>query len=271
MDEEGSTGSQEDAVKLEEESKLIEEAIEKGMKRASVTSIQSCEDTVFQFTPVDRGRFQVSDQRRQAIKEQLIRLKSRKMDKDFYRWNKDFPDLCDFWGIKPYLGGDKQFPSTQEILCDTLADEDEEKYVNEVIPWICKDVFARVFLTLPDSKSMEILHLTEIFQLEISCSHVKYYLPGQLDTNKMMENIVTKRENIFSIHDQICQHYLKLTGTSMMTSWWHMRSIISVASSWSSSPYFLGSGDIRWAGAFGVNVLLRDVPPRLGLYFVEFV
>ena len=49
MDEEGSTGSQEDTVKLKEESKLMEEAIEVGVQKASDTSIQSNEETVFQF------------------------------------------------------------------------------------------------------------------------------------------------------------------------------------------------------------------------------
>ena len=65
-----------------------------------------------------------------------------------------------------------------EILCETLADGDEEKYVNDVVPWMHKDAFGRVFLTLPDSKTMEILHPTEYFRLEGSYSHVKYYLLG---------------------------------------------------------------------------------------------
>ena len=64
---------------------------------------------------------------------------------------------------------------------------------------------------------MEILHLAECFRLEGSCSHVKYCLLGQLENNKVLDSIVTRKENIFEIYDQICEHYLKLTGTSMMS------------------------------------------------------
>ena len=47
--DEGSTESQDDIVKLKEESELEEEAIQEGIKKASDTLFQSCEDTVFQF------------------------------------------------------------------------------------------------------------------------------------------------------------------------------------------------------------------------------
>ena len=80
-----------------------------------------------------------------------------------------------------------------------------------------KDAFGRFFLTLPDTKSMEMLHPAEFFQLEGSCTHVKYHLLGKLDNNKVLDSIVTRKENIFEICNQICEHYLKLTGTSMMT------------------------------------------------------
>ena len=58
---------------IETELELVEEAIQEGMKRASDTSVQSHEDTVFQFA--DRERFQVSEHRMQAVIEQIIRLK----------------------------------------------------------------------------------------------------------------------------------------------------------------------------------------------------
>ena len=115
------------------------------------------------------------------------------------------------------MSGEKQYLSTQEILCDTLADGSEEKYVNEVVSWLHKDAFGRVFLTLPDTKSMEILHPAEFSRLEGSCAHVKYYLLGLLDNNKALDSIVTRKENIFDMYDQIREHYLKLTGTSMMS------------------------------------------------------
>ena len=76
-----------------------------------------------------------------------------------------------------------------------------------------KDVFGRVFLTLLDTKSVEILHPAEFFRLEGSCVHVKYYLLGQLDNNKLS----TRKENIMEMYDQICEYFLKLTGTSMMS------------------------------------------------------
>ena len=79
---------------------------------------------------------------------------------DLYKWNKEFLELSECLGIKAYMNGEKQYPSSQEILCDTFADGNEEKYVSEVIPWLYKDAFGRVFLTLPDSKSMETLHLS---------------------------------------------------------------------------------------------------------------
>ena len=63
MDEEGSTGSQNDTVKLKQESELVEEAIQEGIKKASDTSVQSHEDTVFQSTPMDRGRFHANKHR----------------------------------------------------------------------------------------------------------------------------------------------------------------------------------------------------------------
>ena len=68
MDEEGSTGLQGDTVKLKQESKSIEEAIEVGIQKASDTSIQCHEETVFQFAPTERGGFQISEHRRQAVK-----------------------------------------------------------------------------------------------------------------------------------------------------------------------------------------------------------
>ena len=45
----------------------------------------------------------------------------------------------------PYL-------TTQEILCDKMATGDEEKYIKEIMPWIRRDAFNRVFLTSPDFK-----------------------------------------------------------------------------------------------------------------------
>ena len=69
MDEERSTGSQDDIVKLKDESKLVDEAIRVDIQKASDASVQSHEDTVLQFTPVDRGRFQNHEHRRQAVKE----------------------------------------------------------------------------------------------------------------------------------------------------------------------------------------------------------
>ena len=86
MDEEGSTGSQEDTVKLKEESKLMEEAIKEGIQKASEVSVQSHEDTVMQLTPTDRGRFYSHEYRIQAVKQQISRLKTRKIEDDFYKW-----------------------------------------------------------------------------------------------------------------------------------------------------------------------------------------
>ena len=60
------------------------------------------------------------------------------------------------------------------ILCDTLANDIEEKYVNEMVTWMHKDAFGRCFLTLPDTRSMEIMHPAEFFRLEGSCAHHNY-------------------------------------------------------------------------------------------------
>ena len=120
---------------------------------------------MFHFAFDDRGRFQVSEHRRQAVKEQILRLKTRKIEDDFYKWNKEFLELCELLGIKAYITGEKQYPATQEILCDTLADGNEEKYVSEVVSWLHKDAFGRGFLTLPGSTSMEILHPAKFFRL----------------------------------------------------------------------------------------------------------
>ena len=102
---------------------------------------------MFQFAPDDRGIFQINEHRRQAIKEQIIRLKTKKIEDDFYKWNKDFLGLSECLGIKAYVSGKKQYPLTQEILCDTLADGDEGKYISDVVAWFHKDAFGRSFLT----------------------------------------------------------------------------------------------------------------------------
>ena len=86
-----------------------------------------------------------------------------------------------------------------------------------MVIWTHKDAFGRVFLTLPDTKSMEILHPAEFFRLEGSCARVKYYLLGQLDNNKALDSIVTRKENIMEMCNQICEYFLKLTGTSMIS------------------------------------------------------
>ena len=57
MDKEGSTGSQDDTVKSKDESELVEEAIQEGIKKASDSSFQSHEETVFQLSRIDRGEF----------------------------------------------------------------------------------------------------------------------------------------------------------------------------------------------------------------------
>ena len=57
MDEAGSTGSQDDTVQLMEESKLVDEVIQEGIKKASDSSFQSHEETVFQLSRIDRGEF----------------------------------------------------------------------------------------------------------------------------------------------------------------------------------------------------------------------
>lgn len=76
----------------------------------------------------------------------------KKIEDDLYRWNREFLELWELQGIKPYINGDKQYSPVQEVLCDTLANGDVEKYVYEMIPWIHKDAFGRGFLTLPDPK-----------------------------------------------------------------------------------------------------------------------
>ena len=58
---------------------------------------------------------------------------------------------------------EEQYPSTQEFLCDTLAEGSEERYISEVIPWLHKDAFGRVFLTLLDSKVWKSFILPSFF------------------------------------------------------------------------------------------------------------
>lgn len=89
---------------------------------------------------------------------------------------------------------------TQEISCHTMADCDEERYIREVIPWFSKDVFGRVFLTFPGSSALEVLHPFEFFRLKAACSHVGYYLLGQVDNNNASDSIVTKEESIMNIY-----------------------------------------------------------------------
>ena len=162
MDEEDNT------EKIEEETKSVEEAIKQGMTKASEnTSVQSQEDTISQFSSIDRRRFQNIEHRRQAVKEQVSRLKAKKIEDGFYKWNEEFLELNYCLGTKVYVTDEKPYPTTQEILCDTMADGDEERYVREVIPW-----FGRVFLTFPGSNTLEILHPLEFVRLQAACSHL---------------------------------------------------------------------------------------------------
>ena len=85
----------------------MEEAIKEGIQKASEVSVQSHEDTVMQLTPTDRGRFYSHEYRIQAVKEQISRLKTRKIEDDFYKWNKDeFIELSECHGIKAYIRGE---------------------------------------------------------------------------------------------------------------------------------------------------------------------
>ena len=113
------------------------------------------------------------------------RLKSNKIEDNFFKWNNELMGLCEYLGTKEYMTGDKSFPTTQEMLCDGVAGVDEERYIKEVIPWIIRDAFGPVCFTSPDSTNMEISHTSEFSLLEGSCSQVRYYLLGQLDSNKI--------------------------------------------------------------------------------------
>lgn len=133
MDEEGSAGSQHHTKKTKEEDVSLKEITIKEISKADDTSIQSQEEIVSLISLTDRGRFQTSEHRRQAVKEQLSRLKAKKIEEDFYKWDKEFLEFCEFLGIKNYIIGDKQYPSTQEILCDTLVDGDQNKFVEVIL------------------------------------------------------------------------------------------------------------------------------------------
>ena len=69
----------------------------------------------------------------------------------------------------------------------------------------------------PEFKNMEILHTSEYSRLEGAWSHVRYYLLGPLDRKKMLDSIVTRKDGIFEIYNQICGHYVKLSGTSTVS------------------------------------------------------
>lgn len=56
----------------------------------------------------------------------MSRLKSKKIEEKFYKWNKKFLELCDCPEIKAYVTVERTYPTTQEILCDTMADGDQE-------------------------------------------------------------------------------------------------------------------------------------------------
>lgn len=64
MYEKGTAGSQDDTVEMKEESALVEEAIKKGIDKASDTSVQSQEETVSLIAPTNRGQVQTSDYRK---------------------------------------------------------------------------------------------------------------------------------------------------------------------------------------------------------------
>lgn len=85
--------------------------------------------------------------------------------------------------------------TTHEILRDRMTGGDEERHVKEVIRWMIRDTFGSIFLTSP---------------------MYEYYLLGHLDSYRMLDSIVTRRETIMDIYSQMSEHFFKLTGTSMM-------------------------------------------------------
>ena len=80
------------------------------------TSAQSHEDSVSQLAPSDRGRFQTTENMRQ-----ISRLKARKFEDDFFKWNNEFMELSECLEMREYITCEKPYTTTQEILCDRMA------------------------------------------------------------------------------------------------------------------------------------------------------
>ena len=111
-----------------------------------------------------------------AIKEQITRLKTKKIEDDFYRWKKEFLEFSECLGIKAYVSGEKQYPSTQEILCDTLADGDVKrgmlmkwyhKYIRMLLvgvfmPYRTQRVFGQIILSVVYMDNLPFKHLSNL-------------------------------------------------------------------------------------------------------------
>ena len=92
-------GSESATLNFKEE-KSVEEAIKQVIARTiENTTVQSHEDIMSQYAPSDRGRFQSTEPMRQTFKEQVFKLESRSIVKDFYRWSREFLELTDCLGI----------------------------------------------------------------------------------------------------------------------------------------------------------------------------
>ena len=111
----------------------------------------------------------------------------------------------------------KIYATTHEKLCDVMTEGDEEIYVQDVLPNLTKTAFGRIFVTLHTSKNMEMFARSEYVRLEGAMTNNLYYLLGQPDGNKKLDSLVTNRDTVINIYGQICEHFLKLTGTSMMS------------------------------------------------------
>lgn len=49
-----------------------------------------------------------------------------------------------------------------------------------------------------------------------SLLHVRYYLSGRLDSDKIVDSVVTWKDSVFDMYNQLCDHCLELNRTSMI-------------------------------------------------------
>ena len=102
----------------------------------------SPEDTMSEYAPEDRGRFQVSKHMRNIVNGQISRLMIGRLETGFYKLDGEFLELCDELGVRSYLLGKDDYLTMQEFHINMYRSRRTCKNINLHLCGICGLVYA---------------------------------------------------------------------------------------------------------------------------------